>query len=225
MPDHPVVITLDATFFARTDGLLVARAEGKNILWREIKTESIAKYEALLSDLVTAGMQFAGFIIDGRVGVKILLLKRFPDIPLQLCQFHQLQIVRRYLTSRPKLEAGKQLLKITYDMARCGLSRFTRKLFKWYRRWSVFLAEKTVGDGKQGWHYTHKKLRSAYRSLQGNLPYLFTYLSHTDIGMGKTTNSCDGSFAHLKQKVGIHRGLRRHRRQKMLNYFLENGVK
>ena len=37
-----------------------------------------------------------------------------------------------------------------------------------------------------------------------------------------TTNSCDGSFAHWKQKVKIHRGLRKDRRNKMINYLLNN---
>jgi len=42
---------------------------------------------------------------DGKRGVA----KAFGDIPVQMCHFHQ---VARYLTSRPKLEASIEPLKI-----------------------------------------------------------------------------------------------------------------
>jgi hypothetical protein len=216
---------MDATFWGRGYGKLIARAEGKNIFHLPIQTEKISEYRTLLASLSGADCTFAGFVIDGRRGVRILLLEQFPQVPLQLCQFHQIQIVRRYLTSRPKLEAGKQLLKITRDMKHCGLHRFRRKLLRWRRRWGDFLVETTNNVDQKGWHYTHKKLSSAHRSLTTNLPWLFTYLRYPERKMPNTTNSCDGSFAHLKQKVGLHRGLRKHRREKMVNYFLEKGVK
>ncbi|MEZ4907962.1 MAG: hypothetical protein R2771_10085 [Saprospiraceae bacterium] len=36
----------------------------------------------------------------------------FKDIPVQMCQFHQSAIIRRYLTRRPKLEASCELMEI-----------------------------------------------------------------------------------------------------------------
>jgi len=70
--------------------------------------------------------------------------------------------------------------------------------------------------------FKHRRLRSAFRSLKTNLPYLFTYKNHPELNIPNTTNSCDGSFAHWKQKVKIHRGLTRARRNKMINYLLRN---
>ena len=195
----------------------------KNILWRKIETERLSEYTALINDLETAGVQFSSFVIDGRTGVRDLLCKRFPDNPLQLCQFHQVAIVKRYLTSRPKTEAGQELLTLTMKIKKSDADTFTKSLNTWHEKHATFLAERSKDDSKRGWHYTHKRLRSAYRSLRANLPWLFTYLRHPHIGMPNTTNSCDGSFAHLKQKVKLHRGLRKHRRDKMVNYFLEKG--
>jgi len=43
--------------------------------------------------------------------------KGFSDIYVQICQFHQLQIVRRKLTLRPETEAGQELLAITFSIA------------------------------------------------------------------------------------------------------------
>ena len=40
------------------------------------------------------------------------LIQSFPDIPVQMCQFHQCAIIRRYLTKKPKLQAAKALLEI-----------------------------------------------------------------------------------------------------------------
>jgi hypothetical protein len=40
------------------------------------------------------------------------LFSAFPGIPIQMCQFHQKQIITRYLTGSPKLQAGIELQKI-----------------------------------------------------------------------------------------------------------------
>ena len=224
VPKQPAIIILDAFFWTRRSGVLVSRADGRNLIWREIESEKMEHYEALLNDLKTLGIRPKAFVIDGRRGVKQLLLKMFPDIPIQLCQFHAVQTVTKYLTKKPKLEAGKQLRKIALELKFCGRFRFARKLKKWQRRWSDFLNERTSDDSKRGWHHTHRKLRSAHRSLAVNLPRLFIFRKYPKLEIPNTTNSCDGFFAHLKQKVKIHRGLRAHRRKKMADYFLENGV-
>lgn len=221
-PSTPVVLVIDATFFSRLDGLLVFRANQKNIYWKEIDGEKIRYYEDCLNDLTVVGFRFSAFVIDGRRGVRQLLLRMFPDVPVQLCQFHAVQTVTKYLTKKPKLEAGKQLRRIALDLKSCGRSRFTRKLKKWHQRWCNFLNERTTDESKRGWHYTHRKLRSAHRSLEVNLPWLFTYLKHPERNIPNTTNSCDGSFSHWKNKISLHRGLRRDRRKKMIDYLLEN---
>ena len=71
-PKHPVVVILDAFFWTRR---LVARAEGQNLMWKEIESEKVEHYEALLNDLKTLGIQSKAFVIDGRRGVRQLLLR------------------------------------------------------------------------------------------------------------------------------------------------------
>jgi mRNA-degrading endonuclease HigB of HigAB toxin-antitoxin module len=223
--EKPVVITMDAFFWSRKRGVLVARGNKRNILWREIESEKLSHYKALLGDLKAAGIKPAAFVIDGRVGVKKLIIKLFPDVPLQLCQFHAVQTVTKYLTKKPKLQAGKQLRTLALRLKTCSRTTFTRRLARWHRRWDIFLDERTPDESKRGWHYTHKKLRSAYRSLERNLPWLFAYWHHEKLNIPSTTNSCDGWFAHLKQRVKIHRGLSPNRRKKMADWLLESGVR
>ena len=62
----------------------------------------------------------------------------------------------------------------------------------------------------------HKKLRSAYRSLKTNLPYLFTYQRCPKLNIPNTTNSLDGYFNVLKSKLNVHRGLSRERAKKVV---------
>jgi len=222
VPQKPVNVLIDATFFTRRDGVLVARANSRNLMWKEIKTEKVKYYEELILMMETAGVLFSAFVIDGKRGVLHMLLRKFSGIPVQYCQFHQIQIITRYLSKKPKLEAGKELRGLALTLTKTDRKTFTEKLDEWYKTWGEFLAEKTTDPITGRWHFTHERLRSAYRSLKTNLPYLFTYLDYPELKMPNTTNSCDGSFAHWKGKLGVHRGLRKERRRKMMNYLLEN---
>jgi len=219
---RPIHLLMDATFFSQTDGLLVFRANGKNLYWKEITSERMEDYRDCLDVLDAAGFCFQSFTIDGRKGVRALLQERYPGVPIQQCQFHQLQAVTLKLTRRPKLDAGKALRRIALTLTRTTRKDFTAALDQWNEEWGVFLKERTKSqERKRRWRYTHERLRSAYFSLRRNLPWLFTFQDYPALHIPNTTNSCDGSFSHWKQKVALHRGLQRQRKRKMVNYLLE----
>jgi len=181
-------------------------------------SETAVVYREARHTLEKQGFTFQAIVLDGRKGIKAV----FSDIPVQMCHFHQLQIINRYLTRRPKLEAGRQLRLIALDLSQKGITEvfFTRLLHEWHERWSEFLKERTYhGDGKH-WQYTHRRIRSAYRSLKVNLPYLFTFQTYPELNIPNTTNSLDGSFSHLKDLLRIHRGQKRHRRWKVIQEVL-----
>ena len=214
-PSYPVALTFDATFFGRGYGLLVYRAEGRNIYWQEIISERICDMEEGLRQLTKRGWRFSSITIDGRKGAILLIKRVFPEIPIQLCLFHQKAIVRRYLTGRPKTECGRALAKLSHDLLNLTEEEFRSRLQNIREIYADFLKEKN----EQG-QFMHRRLRSALRSLCTNAPYLFTFQKFPDLCMPRTTNSCDGSFAHWKNKVKIHRGLKPQRRQKMINFLL-----
>lgn len=220
----PVNLVLDATFFSRSNGVLICRAKKKNLYWKEIDGEKICYYREVLTDLITAGFKFRSFTIDGRRGVRELLLQMFPKTPIQLCHFHQSQTVTRYLSKKPKLEAGKELRRLALTLKHTTERKFEHKLRNWYTKWCAFLRERTVNQETGRWRYTHDRVRSTYFSLKRNLPYLFTYKEYPKLKIPNTTNSCDGSFTHWKKKLALHGGLAKHRRRKMLNYLLENST-
>ena len=213
-----VVVIADVTFFKRSFGILVIRAPHlkKNIYVREVKSESIDAYWQGRKTLENMGYTLQAIVLDGRPGVRQL----FADIPVQMCHFHQKQIITRYLTNNPKLEAGIELKKLTKVLCEANEEDFTTALDDWHNRWSSFIRERTTDSSTGRWHYTHKRLRSAYRSLRLNLPYLFTYEKHPERNIPNTTNSLDGCFAYLKELVRVHRGSRRNLKDKIIEEIL-----
>ena len=156
-------------------------------------------------------------ICDGRQG----LFGLFVDIPMQMCQFHQIQIVQRYLTRKPKTQAAIELKKITLKMTKQTRIEFVEKLNDWYLKWSDYLNErsKTPSTGKT--YYTHKRLRSAYLSLKKHLPYLFVFEDYPNLQIPNTTNALDGQFANLKNKLRNHNGLSKERKMKFIDGFFK----
>jgi hypothetical protein len=186
-----------------------------------VESERMATYHYGRKILESEGWVFTAAVVDGRRGLTSI----FKDIPVQLCQFHQIKQVTKYLTRRPKTEAGRELWTLTLSLTKTTESVFEKALTLWHERWHVFIEEKTVyafTSGKRKWFYTHKNVRSAYYSLQRNLPYLFTYQKYPELSIPNTTNSLDGMFSQMKAKVAVHRGLRRDRRYKVISKILRN---
>jgi hypothetical protein len=215
IPAEPVALTFDGTFFGRGYGLLIYRAQGRNIYWQEIESERICDMEAGLLDLRAQGWLFSSVTIDGRKGAISLVNRLFPCVPVQLCLFHQKAIIRRYLTGRPKTLCGKELRELTRFLGYINENLFIECLDDLKSRYADFLKERNELN-----QFKHRRLRSALRSLRSNAPYLFTYKRFPERNIPHTTNSCDGSFAHWKNKVKIHRGLKKERRIKMIQFLL-----
>jgi hypothetical protein len=219
IPDKIVAI-IDCVFFKRSSGYLVVRDahNGNNVYWSEIESETINEYQCARDTLEGQGFALKAVVIDGRPGVR----KLFSDLPVQMCQFHQKAIITRYLTRRPKLEAGKELREIVHTLCNSNEQTFADAIDAWHQKWNEFLKERTVEPITRRWHYTHKRLRSAYHSLRSNLPYLFTYQKHPELNIPNTTNSLDGAFAHLKGLIQIHRGLKIDLKRKLILSILQN---
>lgn len=213
-----VVLVVDTTFFSRTDGLCVFREPTLklNLWWKFTAQENINVYQIGKQHLEKNDFTIQGVVIDGKRGVRQL----FEPIPVQMCHFHQKQIIKRYITSRPRLEASKELKLIVETLTKTNEQIFIQELKNWYAKWGTFLKEKTTNPETGKWCYTHKKIRSAYRSLQTNLPYLFTYQKYPKLNIPNTTNTLDGWFNRLKSLLNVHRGLNKIRRNKIIKIIL-----
>lgn len=187
---------------------------GKVLHHSFVKYETNALYRIGIGKLKSQ-FTLQSITCDGRRG----LLGSFGAIPTQMCQFHQIAIIRRYLTKHPKHMASQELLVLTKTLTTTNKEIFTNALTAWYDKHKDYLNERTVNDDGKSW-YTHKRLRSAYHSLKRNLPYLFVY--EQDQNIANTTNKLEGLFSHLKQSLRCHQGLTKQRRQKFIESFLQN---
>lgn len=214
----PTIIVPDTTFWGRSYGVCVFRSWNlrRNIWWNEVSGEKVAHYHYGRKILEARGWVFLAAVVDGRRG----LASVFKDLPVQICHFHQMKTVTRYLTRRPETLAGQELRAIMFTLSRSNEKEFTESLSNWHKKWKRFINEKTYVLGTKHWYYTHRKVHSAYKSLETNLPYLFTYQKYPALDIPNTTNTIDGYFASVKKKVAAHHGLRRDRRYKMISELL-----
>ncbi len=220
MHPQPIVVAADVVFWGREYGVVVFRDVDakRNLYWWELTKETGEAYRIGRECLEELGFTFDAIVLDGRPGIKQV----FEGIPTQHCQFHQIKTVNKYLTRRPKLQAARELRTIALALTEVNEEYFTTLLNQWHEKWKDFLKERTDNPITKKWFYTHKRIRSAYRSLNTNLRYLFTYQKYPELHIPNTTNSLDGSFSHLKDLLRIHRGLKRHRRYKLIQEILAN---
>lgn len=214
IPPCRTPLVIDAVFFGRGNGLLVFRSPTlrRNLGWYEITSERVEDYYIGVGELITAGFDITGVVVDGKPGV-LQALERM-GLPVQMCHFHQIQIVSRYTTRHPRLPAAKELLSLVRLLPETDEASFRFWLQEWHTTWQEFLEEKTFDPIKNRFRFTHIRLRKAYRSLVRHLPYLYTYHHHKDVP--NTSNSLEGVFSQLKAKVSIHRGLKPERRDDLI---------
>lgn len=214
-----MVVIFDATHLGEQT-LLVARAPNikKNIGAAWITNETKEAYLGLRRNIEQRGFTLFAVVLDGRTGIP----RVFSDIPVQICQFHQLQIVRRKLTLRPEKLAGQELLQIVFTLAHTTEPILQKQLDDWILKYEDFITEKTYVTGTKHWRYTHRRVRSAYQSLRRNLPYLFTYQKFSDLNIPNTTNSLDSYWSRLKNLLSAHRGKSQERIMKMTEEILRN---
>ncbi len=162
-----IILVLDATYFGKKkdkDGLLL----GKDWITKEIvyydfiKSETKEVFLKCRYFLEQKGFKIKGVVVDGRIGVKDV----FNDLPLQMCQFHQIQIVNRYLTKNPKLHPSKQLKTVIEKLTKSTYFSFTENFKFWFENNKDFLNEKTMNLETKRSYFTHKRIRSAVRSIQ-----------------------------------------------------------
>jgi hypothetical protein len=214
----------DATFYGKKKdklGTLVFKDDiTKEILiWKHIESELAKDYKQLLDYLMEFGYIIKSVTTDGKKGLN----KVFNEYPIQMCHFHQAKTIRRYITKKPRLQAGKDLKQIMYRLTKTNEVNFTKQLDIWYEKYKFFIEEKTINEETGKTYFTHQKVRAAYRSLRANLPYLFTYKNYKNLKIPNTTNTLDGgTFSPLKILIKIHRGLSKSLKIKIVDDFMLN---
>lgn len=209
-----MVAVIDATRVGYDWALVVRDPHAReNVYAKEIVSETTFTYQEAHASCIEQGFVFSAIVSDSRfVSVPWL----FPGIPVQMCHFHQEQIVIRYLTLNPKLEAGIELLALVKTLSRTSEVAFTHAFKNWCATWHTFLQEKTIDPDTQQGPWTHKRLRQARDSIATHLPNLFTFQRFPELNIPNTTNSLDGVFKKVKVAISVHAGLTHARQMKLV---------
>lgn len=215
-----VTVQLDTTYWGRHFGLMIIKDALRNkILWHKyVRNETIAQYIEGISWLKSQGFKIYGAVIDGMRG----LAQALYPIPVQMCQFHQILIIRRYLTQEPDLEASVQLLDLVKSITRMDKESFIGAFNEWYEKYKDVLNER-VHDKRIKRNmppYMRPRLRSAYLSLRRNMPLLWTFYDHPETGLPNTNNGIESLFSDLKGKLRVHRGISKDNRKKLLDEYI-----
>jgi len=117
-----VNVLMDTTYFGRTFGIMVFKDSitGQILFKQYVKQETNKLYLFGIEEITRRGIKIQAIICDGRKG----LLQLFEGIPIQMCNFHQVAIIRRYLTKKPKMQASKELWGHTLLLVRTDRESF-----------------------------------------------------------------------------------------------------
>ena len=215
-----VTIQLDTTYWGRNFGLMVIKDALRNeILWHKyVRNETISQYMEGILWLQSNGFRIYGAVIDGMRG----LAQALYPIPVQMCQFHQILITRRYLTQEPDLEASSELLELVKNITRMDKESFIGSFGEWYEKYKDVLNERVRDKRIKRYTppYMRPRLRSAYLSLKRNMPLLWTFYDHPETGLPNTNNALEGVFSDIKGKIRVHRGFSKESRRKMLDEYI-----
>jgi hypothetical protein len=211
------VIQMDTTYFGKNWGVVVLMdASTKKKLWRKyVRNEKLIDYQEGIDFVQSKKYQIRGIVCDGMQGI----FKQFSVFSVQMCQRHQIDIVRRYLTRNPKLPAGKELSFLTNNITKLSEKEFITQFEQWQEKWIDFLNERTKDTQTGKTPFTHKKLRSAWLSIKRNLPYLFVFEEISEIP--NTNNALEGTFTALKNRLRNHNGMSKENRKRFIDGFLK----
>ena len=152
----------DTPYFGRQFGVMVFKdaINGRFLHKIYVKHETNNLYLEGLEQIRIGGIHIQSIICDGRKG----LLNLVPNIPIQMCQFHQIQIINSYITKMPKMHSAIELRVISLKLTKLKKTEFELELNNWEKKWGDYLKERTINVETGKTFYKHKRLRSAWFS-------------------------------------------------------------
>lgn len=106
------VVYVDGIYLARDVVVLVACSEEHVLSWYLARAETSRAWKALLSRIAPPDM----VVTDGGSGFAKAVAECWPHTKVQRCLFHAFSQVKRCTTSRPKLQAGRELYGLALDL-------------------------------------------------------------------------------------------------------------
>ena len=213
-----VNLIMDTTYFGRRFGVMVLHdgISGQALSVDEVKSETNALYFEAVCKIREKGINIQSITCDGKKG----LMQMFADIPVQLCHFHQVKTVNRYLTRKPKTVAAQDLRELVLTLKSSSRHQFESALNDWFEQHKSFLNERSIHPETGKSHYTHKRLRSAYNSLKRNLDYLFAFERFAELGHPQNHQLTGRLLGDMKRKLRCHQGMKKENKVRFIkDYF------
>ena len=216
------VIYVDGIWLARDVVILIACSDSHVLSWYLARAETSQSWIALLSRIAPPDV----VVTDGGTGFAKAVSEVWPNTRVQRCLFHAFCQVKRYTTSRPKLQAGYELYNLSKELMHIDTIHqaewWIEKFMQWCDFWCDFLEQISIIDGKK--EYTHYRLRKARSSLVRliNAETLFTYLDVELTAEGplpRTNNKIESTNSQLRAVLRNHRGLNIERRIKAVYWW------
>jgi len=204
----------------------LAKTGGELIYWQHFQRETFQSYLTVFSRLRELGYEIKGVTSDWHGSIVGAVKYTYGEtVPHQRCLVHTQRRCQSLLTKNPQSEAGKELLELIRFLNKVTSHYEKRIWIKWFERLEErhygFIRERTYGvkeDGSKTWWYMHKNTRGAYRVIRSSIDHLFLYLDYENLD--KDTNGLESEFSHLKQKINLHRGLKRTRKISAIYWYL-----
>ena len=216
-------VMADGTYMNHGWCLIVAidGETGETLAFQWCSHESGDAYATLFSRIPAPDV----LVTDGLHGVETACRETWPGTRIQRCLVHVQRNTRADLTSRPRLQAGRELKRLSDGLTGIhdaeAAVRWGEALNAWHLRWKGFIGERTFARddpsnpkaSKQEWWWTHQELRRCYRRLEGLFRQgrLFAFLDPGLTAGGPvpgTTNRLEGGVnSPLKRVLLDHHGL------------------
>ncbi len=214
-------LKVDAHYLGHWGCVIVAKTGKEIILWIFVLRETYFDYLNLFTKLYELGYDVLGLTSDWHGSIVASFQNLHSDLPHQRCLIHTQRFGETFLTQKPKTEAGRQLLELVKQLNKVTNHYEKNIWIRWFERWEErhkdFINQRSYEPGTRHWWFTHKNTRRVYRSLKTTLNHLFLYLDHQ--GLEKDTNGLEAEFTHLTDKLRIHHGLTRERRQNLVLWY------
>lgn len=219
-----VHLLIDGTYFE--NGLCLILYYDYDIqyvqLFRQTNQEKFKEIKEDLLNLKKLGTQVYSVTCDGHKSIMKAISKAFPNAIVQRCVVHVKRQIKSYLGIKSQLPQARALLyyskQITQIHTQEQAAAWLREVHEWYIKHETFIHQKSINDITGRSWYTHKNLHQAATHLINAIPYLFSYLNDEQIP--KSTNQIEGYFAHLKEKLTLHRGLKLEAKKNFIKWYL-----
>ncbi|WP_162177000.1 transposase, partial [Bifidobacterium boum] len=130
--------------------IVIDGLSGEVIAWQWCVRESTDEYTALFSRIPAPDV----LVCDGLRGIEKACRRAWPGTRIQRCLVHVQRDSRRDLTSRPRLQAGRELKRLAdtitgiHDTEQAAA--WAVQLHEWHNRWRDMLAERTYAKDAPG---------------------------------------------------------------------------